>query len=138
MVNIHRTKLYLFRFRRRFLTCIPAKYDNVKKGIAHQTVSSMNTACGLSCRQEVWNRLGEAFSVNLKTAVLVMQRRIDQDRNLSHINPIVHIHTEHCRDSLLNGSLSANQLNHRCIKPYAHLSAGSLYPPSFSALADNA
>ena len=66
----------------------------------------MDTACCLTCNEEVRD-ICEAVAVDLNTTVLVVECRIDQDRNLSHINAVVHIHTEHSRDSLLDSALTA-------------------------------
>ena len=48
-----------------------------------------------------------------------MQRRVNQDRLFSHIDAILHEHTEHSRDSLLNGAFSVDQLDHWSIQPYS-------------------
>ena len=66
-----------------------------------------------------------------------MKCRINDDWDLSHVDAIVHIHTEHCRNSLFNGTFAANQFNHRRIQPYSLLSSRHFYSTSFSALPDN-
>ena len=120
------------------LTCITAEYDNVEEGVTHESVCTVDTACCLTCYEEVRDSLCEAVAVDLNTAVLVVECRIDEDRNLSHIDAVVHVHTEHGRDSLLDCSLTAEDLDHRCVEPYTLKAARDINTSSLSALTDNA
>lgn len=73
MIQIHRSQLYLFALACRSLTCIAAKYNDIQKGIAHQTVSSVDTAYRLACYQQIRDYLGKALAADLQTAVLIMK-----------------------------------------------------------------
>src|SRR5699024_8652236 len=100
-------------------SCIASEYDNVKQGVAHQTVSSVDSSDCLTCDKQVVYHLRESVPADLKSAVLIVKRRIYKDRKFSHINVIFHVHAEHRRDAFLDRSRSANLLDHRCIEPYA-------------------
>jgi len=119
VIQIHITQLYILRFRSGSLTCIASKYDDIQKRVAHQTVSSMNTADSLSCYKQVVDYFCKSVSADLKSAVLVVQCRVYKNRKFSHIDIIFHVHTEHRRDPFLDRSRSADHLDHRSIKPYA-------------------
>ena len=97
----------------------------------------MDSACSFSCNQKIRDFFCKSISINFQTTILVVQSRVDYDRHFSHINAIVHVHTEHCRDSLLNSSLSSKDLNHRSIQPYTFQSARNLYSTAFLTLTDN-
>ena len=137
MIQVHFPKLYLFAFCSCLFTGISSEYDYVQKRVAHQSVSSMDSACSFSCNQKVRDFFCKSISINFQTTILVVQSRVDYDRHFSHINAIVHVHTEHCRDSLLNSSLSSKDLNHRSIQPYTFQSARNLYATAFLTLTDN-
>ena len=62
---------------------------------------------------------------------------INNDRHFSHINAIVHVHTEHSRDSLFDCSLTAENFDHRSIQPYTFQSTRNFYAAAFFALTDN-
>ena len=62
---------------------------------------------------------------------------INNDRNFSHINTVVHVHTEHSRDSLFDCSLTAENFDHRSVKPYTFQSTRNFYAAAFFTLADN-
>ena len=119
MIQIHLSKRYVLGFCCSSFSCIAAKYNNVKQRVAHQTVSSVDSSDSLACYKQVVYRIGEAFAVDFQTAVLIMQGRINQNRLFSHIDTILHEHTEHSRDSLLDGSFSVKQIDHRGIQPYS-------------------
>ena len=137
MIQIHFSKLYLFAFCSSLFTGISSKYDYVQKRVAHQSVSSVDSACSFSCNQKVLDFFCKSVSINFQTTVLVVKSRIDHDRHFSHINAVVHVHTEHCRDSLLNSSLASKDLDHRSIQPYTFQSARNLYATAFLTLTDN-
>ncbi len=119
MLQGRRAKLHALCFCGRSLACVAAKYDDVQQGVAHQTVSSVDPSYSLSCHQKVVDHLREAVSADLQSAVLIMKRRIYEDRQFSHIDIIVHIHTQHRRNTLFNRSPAADELDHRSIQPYA-------------------
>ena len=66
-----------------------------------------------------------------------MQCRINNDRNFSHINTIVHVHTEHSRNSLFDCSLTSKDFDHRSVKPYTFQSARNFYATAFFTFTDN-
>src|SRR5699024_3572029 len=131
MVKVHIAKLHVFRLRRCSLSCIASEYDDIKQGVAHQTVSSVDSSNCLTCNEQVVDHFRKSVSSDLQTAVLIVECRIYKDRKFSHINVIVHVHTEHRRDTFLDRSRSADLLDHRSIKPYA---ASERCCHSFSAL----
>ena len=137
MIQIHGAKLYLFAFGSCFFTCISSEYNYIKKRVAHQSVSSVDSACCLSCNQKVRDFFCKAVSVDLKTTVLIMKGRVDHDRDFSHINAVVHVHTEHSRDSLFDGSFATEDLDHRSVKPYTFSSTWNFHATAFLTLADN-
>ena len=49
----------------------------------------MDTAHGLACHHQVVDGLGGAVRIDLQSAVLIVQGRVDQDRHLSNIDVIV-------------------------------------------------
>ena len=89
MVKVHRAKRYVLRLCSRCLSCVAAEYDDIQKGVAHQTVSSMDAADCLTCNKQIVDHLCEAVPADLQTAVLIVQRRVNQDRELSHIDAVV-------------------------------------------------
>ena len=66
-----------------------------------------------------------------------MKGRVDHDRNFSHINAVIHVHTEHGRDPLFDSSLTAQDLDHRSIQPYTFSSTWNFNATAFLTLADN-
>ena len=137
MIQVHLTKFYVFVFCSCFFTCISAEYDDIEQRVTHQSVGSVDSACCLSCNQKVRGFFCKSVSCDLQSTVLIMKSRVDHDRYFSHINAIVHVHTEHSRDSLFDGSLTAEDLDHRSIQPYTFCSARNFYTTSFAALTDN-
>ena len=98
----------------------------------------MDSSNCLARYQQVIDCLCESLSADFQTAVLIMKSRINQNRHLSHINAVVHIHTEHCRNSLLDGSFASQNLNHRSVQPYSLFSARNFYAAAFLTFTDNA
>ena len=103
---------------------------------SHQIVTRGLTQ-SLSCNQKVRDFFCKAVSVDLKTTVLIMKGRIDHDRDFSHINAVVHVHTEHGRDSLFDSSLTSQDLDHRSIQPYTLSSTWNFNTTAFLTLTDN-
>ena len=68
------------------LTGIAAEHDDVQQTVAHQTVTAVDAANGLTGNQQVGDSLGEAFTADLQTTDLIVRRGIYQNRELSHIN----------------------------------------------------
>ena len=89
MVKVHRAKRYVLRLCSRCLSCVAAKYDDIQKGVAHQTVSSVDAADCLTCNKQIVDHLCKAVPADLQTAVLIVQRRVNQDRELSHIDAVI-------------------------------------------------
>lgn len=78
---------------------------NVKKRVAHKTISAVNTANGFSGNEKILN---SGFSVvrNIYTAVLIVKSRIHKNRLAPNINAVFSEHAKHCRNSAFNSSLS--------------------------------
>ena len=53
----------------------------------------------------------------MQTAVLIVQRRIDQDRLLADIDAVLCEHTHHGRDALFNRARAVFELDHRRVEP---------------------
>ena len=137
VIQVHGAQFYVFAFCSCFLTCVSTEYDNIQKGVTHQSVSSVDSACSFSGNQKVRDFFCESVSCDFQTTVLIMQCRVDQDRNFSHIDTVVHVHTEHSRDSLLNGAFTTKDLDHRSIQPYTFCSSRNIYATAFFTLTDN-
>ena len=117
------------------LACVTAEYDDVEQRVAHQSVCAVNTACDLACCEEVLDTC-LAVRVDLDTAVLIVQCRIDKDRLLCDIDAALLEHTVHSRDSLLDCALAVLDLDDRSVKPYA-VAVLCLHAVALRALADD-
>ena len=117
-------------------TCVATENYNVQKRVAHKSVSAVNTAYRFACHEQVFNR-GFAVAVDIYTAVLIVQRGIDEDRFFADIDSVLIEHTEHCGNTFHNSALAADLFDHRRIQPDA-LSVGSFDTvAALVALADN-
>ena len=119
MVKVHRAKRYVLRLCSRCLSCVAAEYDDIQKGVAHQTVSSMDAADCLTCNKQIVDHLCEAVPADLQTAVLIMKGRIDENRFLTDIDPVFSEHSHHSGNSLLDSSFAVYHFDKRRIQPDA-------------------
>ena len=79
----------------------------------------MDAAHSLACHQKIRDHLGKAVSADLQAAVLIVERRINQNRLFSHVDAIIQEHPQHSRDPFFDGSLSMEHLDQRRIQPDA-------------------
>ena len=93
-----------------------AKDDDIQQAVAHQTVSTVNTANSFTGNKQS-RQLGLCILVNKNTAILVMQRRIDQNRFLAQVNAKLSIHAQHTRNAFGNSAFAMQHFNQRRIEP---------------------
>ena len=96
----------------------------------------MDSADSLARDIEILNVGRHAVGTDVKTAVLIVERRVNKYRLLADIDSVLCEHTHHSRDSLLDGSLAVLELDHRSVKPYADTVVGVNALVSVRALAD--
>ena len=84
----------------------------------------MYSAYGLAGYKQVAHRSGLAVGAYIYAAVLIMQRRIDQNRFFSYINTVFTEHPQHGGNTLFDGAFAAKQFYHRGIQPYSFAVGG--------------
>ena len=121
------------------LTGIAAEYDDIQKRVAHQTVSAMDSAYCLTCNQQIADLLCKSVSADFQTAVLVMKGRVNQESALFSYQ----CHSSCTYGSmagirLLNGTLSADALDHRACRAIRRVPRRCCYAlRPVAALTDN-
>ena len=96
----------------------------------------MDAAHDLASSKQVFH-IRLAVCRDVQTAVLIVQRRIDQDRLLADIDAVLYKHPHHGRDALFNRARAVFQLDHRRVEPDG-LPGGSLDAlAALGALADD-
>lgn len=88
MVECEPSDLYLGSPLCRTLTCITSENDNVKERVTHQAVSAVNSSDSLACDKEI---VYAALTVcgDINTAVLIVERRINENRLTADINAVL-------------------------------------------------
>ena len=77
----------------------------------------MNTSDSLAGNKQVFNVCCHAVNIYVKTAVLIVQCRVNQNRLFSYVYSVACKHTHHSRDTFFNSTLAADCLNHRSVEP---------------------
>ena len=100
------------------LTGISAEYDNVKQGVTHKTVTSVNAADSLARNEQILDLCGHTVNAYVKTAVLIVKRRINENGLFSYIYAVTCEHTHHRGNASFYRALPAYRFYHRSIEPY--------------------
>ncbi len=93
----------------------------------------MQSAGGLSSHKEILH-IGFRIRVDFHPAVLIVQRRIDQDRILADIDPEPFELQHHCWKMFLNRPRSMLGIQERRIQPHPDTTRHGANPTTFLAL----
>ena len=78
----------------------------------------MDTADSLTCYEEVLNVGCFTVYVDVKTAVLVVECGVNEDRLFSDVDAVLTEHSHHSGDSLFDCTFTADSLDHGSVEPY--------------------
>ena len=118
------------------LARVAAEDDHVEQAVAHQAVAPVDAADDLARREQVLH-VGLAVGGDVQTAVLVVERRVDEDRLGADVDAVLGKHAHHGRDPLFDRALAVFQLDHRRVEPDGLPGRGPDALAALGALADD-
>ena len=105
------------RFFARVAPGVAPEDDDIEQAVSHQTVSSVDATHDLARSKQVLH-IRLAVRRDVQTAVLIVKRRIDQNRLRANINAMLGEHPQHRRNPFFNRSFAALDLDHWRIEPH--------------------
>ena len=82
---------------------VAAENDDIQQTVTHQTIAAVDAAYDLTGGVQILH-IGLAVIGDLKSAVLVMECGVDQDRLLANVDAVLAEHTHHGGDPLFDGA----------------------------------
>ena len=108
--------LDILRLLRGVSAGVAAENDDIKQTVTHQTIAAVDAAYDLTGGVQIFD-IGLAVVGDLKTAILVMECGVDQDRLLANVDAVLAEHTHHGGDPLFDSACAMLQFDHGGIQP---------------------